>query len=95
MFLHRLSFPSPTCNEKETKNMNNEKLADKVRSLELLVEKQMKMIQEQQQVIGKQKCLLDTKKNENTKKFHCQSLDELIDREEDFDSEEDEERNYI
>ena len=95
MFLPLPYFPSPTCNEKETKNKNNEKLADRVRSFELLVEKQMKMIQEQQQVIGKQKCLLDTKKNENPQKFLCQSLDELIDREEDFDSEEDEERNYI
>ena len=69
MFLPLPYFPSPTCNEKKTKNKNNEKLADRVRSFELLVEKQMKMIQEQQQVIGKQKFLLETKKNEKIKIF--------------------------
>ena len=74
---------------------SGDRLPERVRHLETLVDKQMRMIQEQQSIIEHQKCLLENKRNG---KKNCngnvvsleESLDELIDREENgFDTEED------
>jgi len=75
------------------------RLPERVRHLETLVEKQMRMIQEQQSIIEQQKCLLENRRN--GKKIGNgnavsleESLEELIDREENgFDTDEDDNMN--
>ena len=76
-----------------------DRLPERVRHLETLVDKQMRMIQEQQSIIEQQKCLLDNRRN--GKKIGNgnpvsleESLEELIDREENgFDTDEDDNMN--
>ena len=70
-----------------------------MRHLETLVDKQMRMIQEQQSIIEQQKCLLDNRRNgKKIGKGNAvsleESLEELIDREENgFDTDEDDNMN--
>ena len=77
---------------------SGDRLPERVKHLETLIQKQMRMIQEQQTIIEQQKCLLENKRNVRNNhcngdvgnKFAEDSLDELIDREENgFDSDED------
>ena len=91
-------YPSPSPVSSVSRS-SADRLPERVRHLETLVDKQMRMIQEQQSIIEQQKCLLDNRRN--GKKIGNgnavsleESLEELIDREENgFDTDEDDNMN--
>ena len=71
------------------------KLSERVKQLEKTIASQMKMIKEQQFLIETQECFIKNKKNGDSsyrrEKSFDDSLEDLIDREENcFDSDEDE-----
>ena len=72
-----------------------EKLPERFKQLEKMIKRQMKMIKEQQTLIETQKGFIENQKNTNSSfgrgKSFDDSLEDLIDREENcFDSDEDE-----
>ena len=59
-----------------------EKLPERVKQLERMIQGQMQMIQEQQMLIDTQKHVIENQKNANQEKSFDDCLDNLIDREE-------------